>query len=119
MLIFTLPSWYKSDSSPGNSIFIFEQMMALQKLGHKIIVLSVQPVSIFSRRRPNRTVVKVNDNGIITYSCEIQGIYPSKWRGQYVAAFEKALQKLYAQAIREFGKPDVLYAHFSYAALLR
>lgn len=116
MLIFTLPSWYKSDKHPENSIFIYEQMQAIRKLGHQVVVLAVQPVSIQAMKLPNRYTKKINDNGIITYSTEISALWPSKLRGLFIQSFYKALRKMMKVAIQENGKPDILYAHFSFAA---
>lgn len=116
MLIFTLPSWYKTKTHPENSIFIYEQMQAIQKLGHKIVVLSVQPVAIQSLRKVNKSICRIVDNGIITYYTEIQVVQPSRFRGLYVHEFEMALKKLVDRAITDIGKPDVFYAHFSFAA---
>lgn len=116
MLIFTLPSWYKSEKYPENSIFIFEQMKAIKKLNNDVVVLSVQPVSIKSHRLAKKTINIKNDEGIVTYYTEINTLYPSKFKKMYVFQFKKALKKLMKKAIKDFGKPDVLYAHFTYAA---
>ena len=112
MLIFTLPSWYKTAKNPESCIFIYEQMKALQKLGHKIVVLSVQPRSV--ARRVSDEIV--DDNGIATYYTYVPALAPSKLRGVFVAEFRKALRSLYAKAVKEHGKPDMLYAHFTFAA---
>lgn len=116
MLIFTLPSWYKSKKYPENSIFIFEQMKALKKFNNDVVVLSVQPISIKSQKIADKSIKIVDDNGIITYYTEINTFMPSKFRRIYVFQFKKALAKLLKKAINDFGKPDVLYAHFTYAA---
>ena len=116
MLIFTLPSWYKSKKYPENSIFIFEQMKALKKFNNDVVVLSVQPISIKSQKISDKSIKIVDDNGIITYYTEINTFMPSKFRRIYVFQFKKALAKLLKKAINDFGKPDVLYAHFTYAA---
>lgn len=116
MLIFTLPSWYKTKQHPENSIFIYEQMLELKKLGHEIVVLSVQPVGIQSLRKANCAIERVNDHGIITFYTEINVIQPSKFRYLYTFTFRKALKKLIDHAMAVCGKPDVFYAHFSFAA---
>ena len=112
MLIFTLPSWYKTEKHPENCIFIYEQMLALQNEGHKVIVLSVQPCRI-GRRISDRCV---DDNGIITYYTYVSALTPSKLRGVFISSFKKGLERLFEKASAEHGKPDVFYAHFSFAA---
>lgn len=116
MLIFILPSWYKTKQKPGNCIFIYEQAQALRKRGNEIVVLNVAPVSVKEHRLPTHKIQKSNDNGIKTYYTEILSVYPSKLRAIYVKQFEIALMSLLTEAIHDFGKPDVLYAHFSYPA---
>lgn len=116
MLIFTLPSWYKTKKYPENSIFIYEQMKALKKFNNDIIVLSVQPISIKSKKIADKSIKIVDDDGIMTFYTEINTFMPSKFRRIYVFQFKKALAKLLKKAMDDFGKPDVLYAHFTYAA---
>ena len=116
MLIFTLPSWYKSKKYPEASIFIYEQMKALIETGDKVVVLAVEPISIKSAEKPHRDIIFEDDNGVLTYRTEIKPLYPSKLRAQYIYVFRKALKRMLDIAIKEHGKPDVLYAHFSYPA---
>lgn len=116
MLIFTLPSWYKSKKYPEGSIFIYEQMQALRKLGHKVVVLSVQLCPVQSLRKASSEIDSYDDNGIITYETEINVIQPSRFREIYVKSFRRALDKMIVVAMKEHGKPDVFYAHFTFAA---
>lgn len=116
MKIFTLPSWYKNEKHPENSIFIYEQMQAIRALGHQVIVLSVQPKSILGKNHADKQIKKVDDNGIITYYTEIDVIYPSKFRKIFIIQFKRALEKLICKAKSDYGMPDVYYAHFSFAA---
>lgn len=116
MKIFTLPSWYKSSKKPEAAIFVYEQMLALKKLGDKPVVLVAEPVSIKEKRKADKKIIFENDHGILTYRTEIQSLYPSRFRKQHIFVFREALQKLLNKAIKEQGKPDVFYAHFSYPA---
>lgn len=114
MLIFIIPSWYKSYRFPENSIFIFEQAQALLNLGHKVVVLSVQPISIKSLRFANNRISYIDDNGISTYYTEVSCLKPSFFHRTYIKLFHNALDKLFKQALLDFGKPQVIYAHFTY-----
>lgn len=116
MLIFTLPSWYKSEKHPENSIFIYEQMQALKDNGHQVVVLSVQPVPVQSLKRVDNDIRITDDHGIITYYKEIYVFSPSRFREIYIRTFRSALYKLIYKAMDDFGKPDVFYAHFTFAA---
>ena len=116
MLVFTLPSWYKSEKNPNSCLFIFEQMKALRMLGAKVVVLTVHTAPIQSLRKPDSRILKSEEEGVITYSTEMTAVYPSKFRDLYVKGFMKALRRLIDEAIKDFGRPDVFYAHFSFAA---
>ena len=110
MLVFTMPSWYKSHNNPEASIFVYEQMQALKELGDKVVVLAVDPVSIKAFRKANKKIYKEDDNGIITYRTEINVLYPSKLRKQYIVAFRNALNVLLEKAIQDQGNPEIIYA---------
>ena len=116
MLIFTLPSWYKTEKYPENCIFIYEQLKELTKMGHKIIVLSVQPKSIRTLNCVDTSINIVDDDGIITYYTEIMVLKPSSFRTIYMKSFQHALKKLINRAKEDYGTPDLYYAHFSFSA---
>lgn len=111
--IFTIPSWYKSSKYPENSLFVYEQMQALKKIGHKIVVLSPQPSRNFIS---NNSIEYIDDNGIDTYYTNVFAIYPSKFRFLYAKLFYNSVKKLFEYSIKQHGRPDVLYAHFSFPA---
>lgn len=116
MLIFTLPGWYKSAKHPENCIFIYEQMQAIRKYGHQVVVLSVQQVPVYKMRKADKSIKMNNDNGIITYTTEINTFYPSKLKKFFVYQFKNALNRLVNEAKKDVGVPDVYYAHFSFPA---
>ena len=116
MLIYVIPSWYKTEKNPENCIFIYEQIRELKKLGHQIVVLSPQQLSIQSRQKVNNEILKVDDAGIATYYTEFYSVWPSKFRKIYLRSFSRKLEVLYKQAVCDYGEPDLLYAHFSFAA---
>ena len=116
MLIFTIPGWYKSKKYPEASIFVFEQMKALVEEGDTIIVLNAQPVSLKSCNKPDKRIIYENDHEVHTYTTEFKTLYPSKLRYSHILFYRLAIIKLFDQAIKDYGKPDVIYAHFSYPA---
>lgn len=116
MLIYVIPSWYKTESNPESCIFIYEQIRELQKIGHQIVVLSPQQIPIQSRKRISKEILKVDDDGITTFYLEFYSVWPSKFRRNYLRSFLSKLRILYKQAVHDYGEPDLLYAHFSFAA---
>lgn len=116
MLIFTIPGWYKSKKNPENCIFIYEQMQAIRSLGNQVVVLCVHQVPIRSINKADTSIKKEIDNGIITYSTEVNTLYPSKLKTLFTYQFRKSLNKLIIAAKKDYGTPDIYYAHFSFAA---
>ena len=116
MVVFTIPGWYKSKKYPEASIFIFEQMQALVGEGDKVVVLNAQPLSFKSSDKPNISIDFEDDHGVLTYTTEFKALYPSKLRFMHMIAFKWAINRLLERAVKDHGKPDVLYAHFSYPA---
>lgn len=113
MKIFVLPSWYKNDKFPENCIFIYEQVEGLSKRGHQVFVIS-----------PQLSLNPFCGSSIIHRSDEVSDILykkywamePSLFPEQNLLSFKNCATKLFEEAIREFGKPDVIYAHFSIPA---
>lgn len=115
MKIFIIPSWYPNRRNAGQGSFIQEQAVALRKMGHEVIVLSVQmrrADTLFQKQETYTTETE----GVIAHYQEKAFFYPGKFFSINQLLFTKSLQKLFAQALAQHGRPDVLYAHFSYPA---
>lgn len=113
MKIFVLPSWYKNDSFPENCIFIYEQVAGLSKLGHQVIVISPQlSLKPIFKGAINHKKDEVSD---ILYK-DYFGVRPSIFPKQNIRGFKKNAFALFKEAIGIYGKPDVIYAHFSIPA---
>lgn len=115
MKIFIIPSWYASKKNGGACPFISEQVEALHNMGHEVIVLSIQmyPISSFFLRK--ETYVDVNDGSYIYYK-EATFFYPGRFFQINERHFIRCLRHVYDEAEEKYGRPDVLYAHFSYPA---
>lgn len=115
MKIFIIPSWYPNRRNAGQGSFIREQAVALRKMGHEVIVLSVQmrrADTLFQKQETYTTETE----GVIAHYQEKAFFYPGKLFSINQLLFTESLQKLFAQALALHGRPDVLYAHFSYPA---
>lgn len=110
--IFTIPGWYKTTKNKEACIFIYEQMQALKRLDNEIIILSVQP----QRKFNNMRIDYYDDTGIKTYYGYSLGLWPSKLKFNWLYFYEKSLEKVFKKAVEDNGKPDIIYAHFSYPA---
>ena len=115
MKIFIIPSWYASKKNGGACPFIREQAETLRKMGHEVVVLSIQmnPISSFFKRK--ETYMDVVE-GVSTYYKEATFFYPGRIFRMNERHFIRYLRHLFDKAEEEHGRPDVLYAHFSYPA---
>lgn len=117
MKIFFVPSGYPNELYPLANCFLKEQVIALSKANHEIIILNVAQKSfkkIPVKTNKNITVSKYEK--ITEYKCWIYSFFQEKYPNIYIYRCEKALKKLFALAIKECGKPDVIYAHFGFYA---
>lgn len=113
MKIFIIPSWYKTKEHPEECVFIYEQAQGLKELGNDIVVLSPQFCkSPFS----DKSITSETDDCSKIYYKKYWTLWPSKFPNHYVSQFRKSLYSLFDDAIKREGRPDVLYAHFSYPA---
>ena len=117
MKIFFVPSGYPNELYPFANSFLKEQVDALSKANHEIIVLNVAQKSFkkLAVKTDKRISVTQNEN-ITEYKCWIYTFRQEKYPNIYVDKCEKALKKLFSLALHEHGKPDVVYAHFGFYA---
>ena len=103
MLIYIIPSFYRSRLRKEECIFIFEQAKALSKIeGNKVIVLSVHPISIKHNIFSNLKIKNdLNDNVVTHYKKIILCYHPQKNRKRYVKEFYNALEKMMKLAIKK------------------
>lgn len=90
--------------------FVFDQLIELQGKGIKIVVLNVR-----RNKDINSTCIKKRiENGITIFETDIfpLALYKIPRITEYL--YLKKYKKLYDAAVGEFGKPDKLYAHFTF-----
>lgn len=117
MKIFFVPSGYPNELYPLANSFLKEQVLALSKENHEIIVLNVAQKSIKKFNVKTDKSITVSKHANVTeYKCWLFTFRQEKWPNIYINRCEKALNKLFALAIQECGKPDVVYAHFAFYA---
>lgn len=118
MLIFIVPTSYPNKDNPVANPFIEEQAIALSKIpGNKVVVLNVQkqPSSYFFKSI-DRHIDFVENGAISIVSMKKKTLMEKRLVLWNQFAFDKAMKKLYVDAVNRFGKPDVIYAHFYNAA---
>ena len=109
MLTFILSRGIPTEQYPTNGVFEFDQACALQEAGCQVVFLALD---LRSARRVRRWGFQsFTRNGVAVRVLSVPlGNLPKKI---FYPIGSWALQKLYARAVKEFGKPDVLHAHFT------
>lgn len=115
MKIFIVPAWYASEKNGGACPFICEQAVALRKMGHEVVVLSIQMCPINTLFKRKEEYINVTD-GVVAFYNETTFFYPGRIFGINERRFIACLRHVFDMAEKEYGRPDVLYAHFSYPA---
>ena len=109
MLTFILSRGIPTEQYPTNGVFEFDQACALQEAGCQVVFLALD---LRSARRVRRWGFQsFTRNGVAVRVLSVPlGNLPKKI---FYPIGSWALQQLYARAVKEFGKPDVLHAHFT------
>jgi len=119
MFILVVSRGYAEKNNPMLGIFEMDQALALQKCGHKVILVSIDLRSIRRKRKLGFTHLHKKEIEVYNFSFPL-GRVPAQillWIGRI------GIRKLYKRILREHGAPDILHAHFtgiaSIAAILK
>jgi len=111
MRVFILATWYPSAANPALGVFIEEQALALARR-HEVVVIAPERRSwrrsllpgggpdVWIDRRRGIDVVRVRAGSPLPWS----------WRARQ-AAYVRAAKRAFDEAVRVFGRPDLLHAH--------
>lgn len=108
MRIFIISRGYPSEKYVTNGIFEFDQAKALASLGNEVVFLALDLRSFRRKRKFGRESFRKSGVNIeaVNIPC---GKLPKKLLR---AVRAKALSSLYKQCVEQYGKPDVIHAHF-------
>lgn len=117
MKIFVVPSVFPNKHNPVAGIFVYQQCKILQSLGHEIIVLDASSYGITNWFDKDcfRIHSEQKDN-IQIYQLHFWGLMLSRLPRLTTALYQNRLNILYKKAIKKRGKPDLLFAHFSFTS---
>ena len=115
MKIFVIPSSYKSEFNTQSNIFVHEQCEALIKRGHEVVVLDATTRSFKQWGNKTCAVPKIRQEGSVkVYSYWVRGIAKSRLPRLATAQYRHRITRLWKMAVKNEGKPDVIYAHFTF-----
>lgn len=112
MRIFFIARGYPSLRDPQWGCFEREQAEALTRIGHEVVMLSVDGRYRIYWRKIG--VTKIKRNGVVSYNLFL-------CPGKFVGAINKIwsqrfkewqMDRLFQLAVKEFGMPDILYGHY-------
>lgn len=107
--VFVFSYCFPNETNPQSGIFILNQCQQLAKLGLEIVILNVVSGKTFQPK-----IVKKKVDGLDILECTVllagQTHIPRLTIGIYYYFY----CRLYKKAVSIFGKPDVMYAHFSF-----
>lgn len=114
MLAFILSRGVPTKKYSTNGIFEFDQARALREAGCKVVFLALDLRSVRRTRKWGFQSFERDGVAVRVMSVPLGNI-PKKI---FYTIGEWTLEKLYHKAVREFGKPDVIHAHFTDYAYL-
>lgn len=114
MLIFVNSICFPETDNNTSGIFVYEQCKVLLELGHQIVVLYPTYKSI---KDPNRLkkecVMHSKYNEFDVYKLKYLFIAQTKAPILSALIYSRNLRKCYNKAVEKYGKPDIIYSHFS------
>lgn len=107
--IFVISYCFPNDKNPQSGCFVLDQCVLLEKAGYNIIVLNVANFNL-----PNYRINKKEVKEIPVYESATAIKAHSYIPRTTYFIYNYLYGRLFKQAVREIGKPDLIYAHFSY-----
>ena len=114
MKIYVLTTSYPDKLRPSLDIFVFEQVKALMRCGHDVLVLNVAKLPtkmLFSKA--DHSVQLLDDEFGKRLRVNMKTCMESRFPWLNRDSFVRAMRRLFREAYARFGAPDLLYAHFS------
>ena len=104
---------YPTSKEPQWGCFEQDQAEALQRYGHRVVVVSVDSRFLWRMRKIGTTIY--NKNGVVYYNLFwVPVAIVNLLGGRRLSLYIRQLQllRLYKMIIAKYGKPDVVYGHF-------
>ncbi len=115
MRIFIIPQTFPNSINQNAGIFIHTQCCALQSKGHEIIVLDTSPMNYLNWLKvPNFFLQEKRTDGFLVLSKHVHGFASSRFPRIATFQYDIAMRRMFKKATKKYGKPEVIYAHFSF-----
>lgn len=113
MNIFIMSAIFPREDNIQSGIYIYEQCEVLKKHGHTLTVLDASTYSIKQWSKCDKLFSYVSSVGKV-YVKHTKGFMQSRFPRFAVKTYLKNAEKLFRKALKEQGKPDLIYAHFTF-----
>ena len=113
MKIFVMPALYPHKENRQMGIYIYEQCEVIKKHGHELIILDASSRSYRDWDKCNKEYSYEDANGHV-YVNLVKGVAQSRLPRLAVATYMKNAERIFKRAIKEQGRPDFIYAHFTF-----
>lgn len=109
-----IPSWYSSPRNEVHGSFFKEQFKALASSGEKISVAynEIWPITMLGKINEKRGISFNIEDGLRTYRYKDYNYFPKN--SLMFKSFNKRMEKLYLQIVKNEGKVDVIHAHSAF-----
>ena len=114
MHIMVIPSWYSSQRNKVHGSFFKEQFKALANSGEKITVAynEIWPITMFGKIHEKRGINFNIEDNLRTYRYKDYNYLPKT--PLMFKSFNKRMDKLYKEIIKNEGKVDIIHAHSAF-----
>jgi glycosyltransferase involved in cell wall biosynthesis len=114
MHIMVIPSWYSSPRNKVHGSFFKEQFKALSNSGEKITVAynEVWPITMLGKIHEKRGLNFSIEDNLRTYRYKDYNYFPKS--PLMFKSFNKRMDKLYKEIIKNEGKVDIIHAHSAF-----
>ncbi len=114
MLIFVIPAVYPTPDYPQLGIYVQEQCQALRKrYNHQFVILNAPTLNYRQWNRVGK-MQEYDDCVGHVYQRYTIGLMQSRLPRVAVVGYKKNILEMFEKAVKTFGLPDLIYAHFTF-----
>ena len=113
MKIFVMPAIFPREDNKQCGIYIYEQCKVLKNHGEELVILDGSSYGYKGWNKCNKIYSYNSDVGKV-YTNHTRGFMQSRFPRHAVNSYIKNLKVIFEQAVKEEGKPDLIYAHFTF-----
>lgn len=111
--IFVIPAIFPREDNKQLGNYIYEQCQVLKKHGHELVILDCSSYGLKRIGKCNKVFSYESDVGEV-YVNHVPAVAQSRIPRISVRMYLKNAEKIFKKALKKHGKPDLIYAHFTF-----